>query len=332
MIISAKSNYNINEEKLKDENKITADKLRLEKWKVVEKLLKNEELSKRLPSIIGIGVEKCGTHALAQFLWQHPMIIHKQPIEAHFFEGNSPGRVDLYKEMMPEAPTNALIFEKTPAYFSWHPIHIPKMISKAVPNAKLLLVLCDPAKRVISDYHQELIMKSITKTRYPTVEHFLKIYMPRYSKLRTYTSEEDILKLRERIMEYHKWDYPSTILTTGFYALHMSRWLEYYNSSNLFIVNGDDLMSQPGKVIEKVQDFLDIPKLLFEDDYVKDPETGFYCFLNPFNQENSCMIKEKMRTRNGKTKTNEETMRQLKAFYKEPNELLYKMIGQRFDW
>ena len=57
---------------------------------------------------------------------------------------------------MPEVEENVMIMEKTPAYFSFPPSNIPQLIKNSVPDAKLLLILCDPAKRVISDYSQEV--------------------------------------------------------------------------------------------------------------------------------------------------------------------------------
>jgi len=57
---------------------------------------------------------------------------------------------------MPEAENCALIMEKTPAYFSFPPANIPFSIKKSVPKAKLLLVLCEPAKRAFSDFVHEV--------------------------------------------------------------------------------------------------------------------------------------------------------------------------------
>jgi len=60
------------------------------------------------------------------------------------------------RSLMPEAESCALIMEKTPAYFSFPPTNIPFSIKEAVPKAKLLLVLCEPAKRAFSDFVHEV--------------------------------------------------------------------------------------------------------------------------------------------------------------------------------
>lgn len=61
---------------------------------------------------------------------------------------------------MPIAEDSTLTVEKTPAYFTHPPYEIPHLIKKGVPDAKLILILCDPVKRVLSNFLQEV---SITK-------------------------------------------------------------------------------------------------------------------------------------------------------------------------
>lgn len=57
---------------------------------------------------------------------------------------------------MPEVEDIVMVGEKTPAYFSFPPFTIPLSMKKLIPNVKVIVVLCDPAKRVISDYAQEV--------------------------------------------------------------------------------------------------------------------------------------------------------------------------------
>ncbi|XP_077971115.1 uncharacterized protein LOC120346826 isoform X2 [Styela clava] len=105
----------------------------------------------RAPDVIGIGVEKCGTGALRALLVMHPMI-KVAPKEPHFFD-----RPYLYKSglkaytpMLAKVLPHEISFEKTPAYFNWG-LTVPERLRELVPNAKLLLVLCDPTKRTYSN-------------------------------------------------------------------------------------------------------------------------------------------------------------------------------------
>nr|XP_039272597.1 heparan sulfate glucosamine 3-O-sulfotransferase 1-like isoform X2 [Styela clava] len=118
----------------------------------------------RAPDVIGIGVEKCGTGALRALLDMHPMI-KVAPKEPHFF-----GRPYLYKSglkaytpMLAKDLPYEISFEKTPAYFNWG-LTVPERLRELVPNAKLLLVLCDPTKRTYSDYVQEILMHTLKAT------------------------------------------------------------------------------------------------------------------------------------------------------------------------
>ena len=183
-------------------------------------------------------------------------------------------------------------------------------------------------------YLLQLIVGTITSEKYPTVEDYLKRYVGKYEKYNDfYGSETKMIKYREEVRNSYRTDFPSHILTSGFYALHLSRWLDVYSkSTDLLVLNGEDLMNQPGRVIERVQTFLGLPKLLLESDYVRDSENGTYCLKHPITAKMNCIGKYKMRTRNGRTPVLEDTLTRLRKFYRPANELLYKMIGERFDW
>ena len=57
---------------------------------------------------------------------------------------------------MPEVEESVMIMEKSPSYFDFPSADVPELIKSRVSNAKLLVILCDPARRVISDYKQEV--------------------------------------------------------------------------------------------------------------------------------------------------------------------------------
>ena len=59
---------------------------------------------------------------------------------------------DWYIDRMPAVTEDQLAMEKTPGYFH-HP-DAPRRLHETVGTAKLLLILRDPVKRLISDYNQ----------------------------------------------------------------------------------------------------------------------------------------------------------------------------------
>ena len=144
-------------------------------------------------------------------------------------------------------------------------------------------------------------MKSINKNVFPTVEDYIRSYQKDYEIYGRWKNKEQMKIYRESLIKAHQTKYQSTILTTGYYALHLSRWLEYFNSSNLMVINGDEMIKFPGEIIENVQDFLGLPKLILKRDFVRDPNTKFFCLKHPIRKTLSCLGDAKMRTRNGKT-------------------------------
>nr|XP_009858508.1 heparan sulfate glucosamine 3-O-sulfotransferase 1 isoform X1 [Ciona intestinalis] len=293
---------------------------------------------KQLPRLIGIGVEKCGTHAFLHFLEPHPLIKVIKKIEAHFFDERSTAPISEYLSMMPEVSPNTAVMEKTPAYFSFPPYGIPKLIKANVPQAKIVLILCEPAKRVYSDFVHEWAWYNISHHwsgihQFQTIHDYLKKYLPKVTSSFVPYNETRAPGDTLRVLQHHSSDYMSTLLTTGFYALHLKRWLKYYNDSDMMVVDGSELFNDPGGVMERVQDFIDIPKVLFREDYVRDSKTGFFCYKEWNNNGRlNCLPSNKQRTRSKTSTSNpfpEETLQHLKDFYKTHNEALFKLLGRR---
>ena len=61
----------------------------------------------------------------------------------------------ILRHRVPEVEENAFTMEKTPAYFNFNRA-VPANIKNLVPDAKLLLLLCDPVDRVLSDFFHEV--------------------------------------------------------------------------------------------------------------------------------------------------------------------------------
>ena len=169
---------------------------------------------------------------------------------------------------------------------------------------------------------------------FETFEQYLAAYIPilnNIGEFKNWTNQK-INEKSKYLLEKTK-DVPTISFTTGFYALHLHRWLMHFNRSNLMIIDGEEMFKDPGPVIENVQNFLKIPRLLLRDDYVKDPKTGFYCVKN-FGENNTlqCLPLNKQRTRNKKNLLLPHVKKKLDSIYASHNEAFFKMIGERFDW
>ena len=111
-----------------------------------------------------------------------------------------------------------IAIEKTPGYF--HTPEAPKRVFEMDPNVKLLLILRDPVKRLISDYNQFRSRHLSRGKNYPTLEELV------------FTRENEI-----------NVEYP--VLQRSIYHLHMSRWLMHFPLSQIHIVHGEKFIESP---------------------------------------------------------------------------------------
>jgi len=307
-------------------------------WEATEKRLIGRPTAHRLPDVICIGVEKCGTHALFQFMESHPLIRWREPYEAHYF--TEPERFkdfDHYRESMPLAEDICIVGEKTPAYFNFLPKEIPTNIRRMIPNVKLIVILCDPVRRVVSDFVHEKVLNNPIIVRMKTIEKYLISYIHHYQRDFNYEPND---KTSAEIMQDLATYYNGHLLSTGFYEHHMYRWMkEFQLDVNLMVIDGERLMKDPGAVIEEVQDYLQIPKLILKKDFVKDPESGFYCYQNHRTEELSCLNPSKTRTRGNSRNESADaasptnaTLELLRDLYRGHQEQLEKLLGRKFLW
>jgi hypothetical protein len=106
------------------------------------------------PDFVGIGAQKCGTSWWYGLLSRHPRVFSDEAVhkERHFFErywNRAFGDVDVerYHHWF-RRPRGQMTGEWTPDYMarSW----IPPLLVRAAPNARFLVMLRDPVRRLSS--------------------------------------------------------------------------------------------------------------------------------------------------------------------------------------
>nr|XP_039261366.1 heparan sulfate glucosamine 3-O-sulfotransferase 1-like isoform X1 [Styela clava] len=296
---------------------------------------------KRLPKVLGIGVKKCGTTALMRFLDLHPDIVLPNNPELHFFDTSDYKKgTEFYRSKMPYTAPHEITMEKSPRYFVLR--DVPLNVKRMNPNMKLILVVCDPIKRAYSDFNFEShrTMKSLLRIQknIPAPSNFddfvkdvLKYIKENERVLRRYfpSIEEQIL---------NSWStsrYYLTILNTGIYSVYLKNWLKYFPLEQIHIINGEDLLTDPVKVVQDTQKFLGLEIKVDERDIVFDKAKGYHC-IRVHRKDNAvqCLADTKGTTRN-KTISgmmSKETLNSLKKFYNKYNEELFEIINKRFNW
>ena len=214
------------------------------------------------------------------------------------------------------------LFEKSATYFDRDVV--PTRAYRLLKHANLIAILISPAKRAYSWYqhmraHEDEIAmhysfhEVITATP-NNASKALRSLQSRYLSacfsihLRTYLIINSDLFFR--------------CLEPGKYASHLERWLQHYNTQQLYIVDGEELKSDPVNIMNKLQHFLNIQPIVDYRRLLKfDSKKGFYCPI--LHGKTKCLGKGKGRIY---PPMETETQKYLQNYYRLYNEHLLKLL------
>ncbi|XP_065336089.1 bifunctional heparan sulfate N-deacetylase/N-sulfotransferase isoform X1 [Cloeon dipterum] len=261
----------------------------------------------QLPNFLVIGPQKTGTTALYSFLSMHPNINSNLNSidtfeEIQFFNGKNYYRgLDWYMGFFP-VPINSssqYLFEKSATYFDGE--QVPKRAHALLPQAKLVTILISPAKRAYSWYQHMRAHGDQVALNYSFYEVITA----------SESSNRPLRDLRNRC------------LLPGKYSQHLERWLTYYSSSQLFIIDGEELRTAPVDVMNSVQKFLKItPPFDYATHLRFDKKKGFYCQI--INEDKTkCLGRSKGRKY---PQMDERSLKLLQRYYLSHNTALVKLL------
>lgn len=178
-------------------------------WTSIADVLNEQELPgtrRRLPQCLIIGVRKCGTRALLEFLNIHPSVV-KARDEVHFFDEDSKYSLGLkwYRDQMPPSRLDQVTIEKSPAYFVTE--SAPSRVLSMNSSIKIIVIVRDPVVRLISDYAQLAANKRARR-----------IVGENLRPLKTF--EASVLLPDGQVDVNYK------PVQTSIYGLHFSRWIQ----------------------------------------------------------------------------------------------------------
>lgn len=256
---------------------------------------------RRLPQCIIIGVRKCGTRALLEFLNLHPMI-QKAAEEVHFFDDddNYALGLDWYRRRMPYSFPGQITVEKSPAYFITP--SAPARIYSMDPTIKLLLIVRDPVTRLVSDYAQLAWNKA--------------------RKDRSLSSFRDLVLRPDGFINT---SYKAVRI--GIYATFFRRWLRTFPRNQIHVVDGDLLVSDPFQEVRKIESFLGLDHRISRDNFYYNHTKGFFCVRNATAAK--CLNESKGRKH---PQVPPEVLERLREFYKPYNKLFFRQTGMTFSW
>jgi hypothetical protein len=190
-----------------------------------------------LPNMIVIGAAKSGTTSLHRYLSAHPEIQMPDSKELRFFQDpRCLDRLDDYSRFFDaSAPVRG---EATPAYTAYPLIPgVPERIHEAVPDAKLIYVVREPAERAVAAY---------TEAR---------------------TWEKEQRSVDEALADV---DNPyNAYVAESRYAMQVERYLARFATEQLLVIAQRDLLTRRAETLRRVFRFLgvdeDFTSPVFED-------------------------------------------------------------------
>ena len=252
-----------------------------------------------LPDFLIIGVHKCGTTSLYDYLKQHPLVIQAFKKEIPFF-----GRFYLKGENWYRAhfPT---IFEKKMRPGSMtgeaYPGTIfdsrsPQRIQRLLPHAKMIVLMRNPVDRAFSHYQHNL---RENKGEMLSFEEAIKEEAVRWAVEMAQRQEGE----RRIVKEYKVFSY----LTRGHYAEHLEPWLEIFPRDQFHFIKTEEMSINSEAVLRGVFNFLSLSDFHLAD-YKRSNEGRYGQKMNP------------------------ETRKKLLDYYRPHNEKLARLLGRDFGW
>jgi Sulfotransferase family len=192
-----------------------------------------------LPNLVVIGSAKSGTTSLHHYLNGHPEISMASPSRGAGLRDNDADGKEMrffwredWRESMPwycshfAEMTTPVRGEATPAYSAYprHPA-VPERIHAVVPAARLIYIVRDPIERIVSHYIQELV-------------------------------DGDRRSFRQRMLELDRPD--NSIVCPSRYATQVERYLEFFASSQLLVVDQHRLKHERRATLREIFGFLGV--------------------------------------------------------------------------
>lgn len=197
--------------------------------------------ARRKPSIFMIGAAKTGTTATAAMLAQHPALSLGLVKEPHFFSADAMFErgIEWYEQLFSEAGEGERCIDASVSYSSaLYGSRAAERIAAYAPDAKIILLLREPAKRAESEVVQTLkFMDNV----------FGANDLPR--------SADDLYHhLAERKLEYGV-----DIAGNSNYVAIFETWLRHFPREQLFVSSNELMRDDLHGVLEEMTGFLEVP-------------------------------------------------------------------------
>lgn len=255
---------------------------------------------KSKPDFLIVGAQKAGTTSLYNYLIQHPKIIkNKSWKEVHYFDQleNYQQGMSWYLGHFPNKfyKGNKLLVEATPEYLYYK--HVPQLIKQDLGNIKIIIILRNPIDRAYSAW-QMYHSFSDNPNEHLRVKYDHRSFSEAIQQEINSQSESD--------------NEPYHYLERGKYVYQLENYFNYFNKSNILILNFNEL-KQIGHLLNEVCKFLNIEPFKKED-------------IDKFSKSKYNVGSYQ------KTVSDQATFEFLTDYYQPYNQQLEKLLNRTFDW
>lgn len=242
------------------------------------------------PKFLIVGGIRCGTTSLIRYLGEHPEVGIASTKEPHYFDWNHKRGDNWYRSFFPlsmsSAAKNLMVGESSPGYLM--DPDAPARAAAAIPDAKLLLLVRNPVERAHSHYRYR------QGRGHEPAETFEEALADEPRRME-HAAAADRGQLQLRGYFHH-----------GKYAEGLSRWLEYFDSSQVLTLQSEDFYANTPAAFRRVVDFLGLTQYELDNYVVHNSAAA--STMDPG------------------------TRASLVERYREPNRRFYELVGTDFAW
>ena len=208
-------------------------------------------IERAMPHFIVIGAQKSGTSSMFSYLKQHPQILRPIFKEPGFFNrqyhrglgwyGSNFSAQRTVNRLNDRLGRPHLTFEATATYVFDE--QVPGRIARDLKTRKFILLLRNPADRVISAYWHARRLGIENRSLTEVVQSDMR-------RTQAEVSGEKDSGLAPR----------PNFLKRGIYHEAVARWQSAFSAKDLLVLQSETLFAEPGKAMTQVFQFLNLPE------------------------------------------------------------------------
>jgi hypothetical protein len=246
-----------------------------------------------LPNTLIVGAMKAGTTSLFNYLATHRRIKGSFIKELNYFNHNWDRSLEWYSSAFPFPGHWASVVMEATTDYLYHPF-TPERVKQTLPTPKLIVLLRNPVHRAYSHYQHEVRQGREDLGFQEALEQQEERIKSTRLKYFTDPTYQGIGKLHYNYKD------------RGIYADQLERWFRHFDRDQFFIQSSSYFWSDTSAFLEELGDFLNVN--------LSGIQTG-----KKYNE-------------NTYPNLDKATRDYLTAYYSEPNQRLFELLGRRFEW